>query len=112
MKRRTDRTRVEKSSGNVFADLGLPDAEERLAKADMALAIARELAERGLRQGEAADLLGVAQPDISNLTRGRLAGYSLERLARLLNRLGRDVEIRVKPRRSRAARGRLRVTAH
>ena len=102
---------VEQSSGNVFADLGLPNPEERLAKADLALAIAREIEARHLTQAEAADLLGVAQPDISNLMRGRLSGYSIERLTRLLNVLGRDVEIRVRRARAGASRGHLRVAA-
>jgi len=100
---------VEESSGNVFADLGLSNPEERLAKADLAIAISREVQARGLTQAEAADLLGVAQPDVSNLMRGRLSGYSLERLTRLLNALGQDVEIRVRPSKTAGERGRLRV---
>jgi predicted XRE-type DNA-binding protein len=100
---------VEESSGNVFADLGLSDPEERLAKADLAIAISREIQRRGLTQVEAADLLGVAQPDVSNLMRGRLSGYSIERLTRLLNALGQDVDIRVRPSQTGDERGRLRV---
>lgn len=111
MKKKAGRIPVEQSSGNVFADLGLPNPEERLAKADLAIAIAREIEARGLTQAKAADLLGVAQPDISNVMRGRLAGYSIERLTRLLNALGRDVEIRVCPRESGRDRGHLRVAA-
>jgi predicted XRE-type DNA-binding protein len=111
MRKKAEETAVEQSSGNVFADLGLPNAEERLAKADLGLAIAREIEARRLTQGEAADLLGVAQPDVSNLMRGRLAGYSIERLTRLLNLLGRDVEIRVGRARTGAKRGHLRVAA-
>jgi predicted XRE-type DNA-binding protein len=111
VRKKTDATVVEKSSGNVFADLGLPNPEERLAKTDLAIAITRELEARGLTQAEAADGLGVAQPDISNLMRGRLAGYSIERLTRWLNVLGRDVEIRVRPRRRGKKRGHLRVAA-
>ncbi|MBI4207471.1 MAG: XRE family transcriptional regulator [Betaproteobacteria bacterium] len=109
VKRKGEKILVEESSGNVFADLGLPNAEERLAKADLAIAIAREIESRGLTQAEAADLLGVAQPDISNLMRGRLSGYSIERLTRLLNALGRDVEIRIHPTRAGEQRGHLRV---
>jgi predicted XRE-type DNA-binding protein len=109
MKKKTARIVVEESSGNIFADLGLPDAEERLAKADLAIAIAREIEARGLTQAEAAEVLGLAQPDISNLRRGHLAGYSIERLTRLINALGRDVEIRVRPSRAGNQRGHLRV---
>lgn len=111
MKNKAKGIPVEQSSGNVFADLGLPNPEERLAKADLAIAIAREIEARDLTQAEAADLLGVAQPDISNLKRGRLSGYSIERLTRLLNVLGRDVEIRVRRARAGAKRGHLRVAA-
>jgi len=95
----------EKSSGNVFADLGLPNAENRLAKAELALKISEILAKRRLSQSKAAALLGVDQPEISALVRGQLAGFSLERLVRFLNILGRDVQIAVKakPRRPQRA---------
>jgi predicted XRE-type DNA-binding protein len=109
MTRKNRKVLVEESSGNVFADLELPNAEERLAKADLAIAIAREIESRALTQAEAAAVLGVAQPDVSNLMRGRLSGYSIERLTRLLNALGRDVEIRIHPARSGEERGHLRV---
>jgi predicted XRE-type DNA-binding protein len=85
------------SSGNVFADLGLPDADELLAKADLAIQISRIIEERGLTQVEAAALLGVDQPKVSALARGRLEGFSMERLYRFLNALGQDVEIVVRP---------------
>jgi len=111
MRKKRNQIVVEKSSGNVFADPGLPNPEERLAKADLAIAIAREIQARGLTQAEAAELLGVAQPDISNLMRGRLFGYSIERLTRLLNALGRDVVIRVRRARAGATLGHLRVAA-
>jgi len=109
MAKKRSKIPLEESSGNVFADLGLSDPEERLAKADLAIAISREVESRGLTQSEAADLLGVAQPDVSNLMRGRLSGYSIERLTRLLNALGQDVEIRVRPTRKGEERGHLRV---
>lgn len=95
MSKRT--TVAEKSSGNVFADLGLPNAEERLAKAELARKIGAIIAERHLTQTQAAELLGIDQPKISALMRGRLESFSLERLMRFLNALGRDVEIVVKP---------------
>ena len=83
------------SSGNVFADLGLPDADELYAKATLSLIIARKLRDRGLTQAEAAKLLGTTQPKISELVRGRLAGFSMERLFRYLNALGMSVRIQV-----------------
>lgn len=100
---------VEGSSGNVFQDLGLPDAEERLAKALLSREIARVIDERGLTQAQAAERLGASQPDISNLVRGRLSGFGLERLTRYLKALGRDVEIRVRPNSGGLDRGQLRV---
>ena len=82
---------------NIFADLGRPDADELLAKAELARAIRHLIAARGLTQAVAARLLGIAQPDVSNLHRGRLAGFSMERLYRFLNLLGQDVRIVVQP---------------
>ncbi len=93
-------------SGNVFADLGFPNSEELLAKAELAQKIAAIISRRRLTQAEAATLLGVDQPKVSALLRGRLSGFSLERLMRFLILLGRDVEIVVKerPRPRRPAR--------
>ncbi len=101
--------KVEESSGNVFADLDLPHAEERLAKAMLSREISRVIEERGLTQAEAAEILGASQPDVSNIICGRLSGYALERLARYLNALGQDVEIRVRPKDAGEKRGHLRV---
>jgi predicted XRE-type DNA-binding protein len=88
---------AEKSSGNVFADLGLPNPEDRLAKAELARRISVIISEQRLTQLEAAAVLGIDQPKVSALVRGRIGGFSLERLLRFLNVLGRDVEIVVKP---------------
>ena len=85
--------RVEPGSGNVFADLGLDNADERLVRADLAAVIIREIAARGWTQDEAAERLGVAQPDVSNIKRGRLVNFSQERLLTMLRRLGIDVKI-------------------
>lgn len=101
---------VTKGSHNVFADLGLPDSEELLAKARLASAISDIITGRHLTQTEAADLLGTSQPKVSNLMNGRLDGFSLERLARFLNSLDRDVEIRVKRRPRSRKDARLLVT--
>lgn len=86
---------VIESGGNVFADLDLPESEQTLAKARLASMIASIIESRGLTQAEAARVLGATQPIVSNLRRGRLSGFSLDRLLRFLNALGRDVEIRV-----------------
>jgi predicted XRE-type DNA-binding protein len=88
----------EEGSGNVFADLGLPNAPELQAKADLAAEISRTIGERGLTQVEAAAVLGIDQPKVSALVRGRLGGFSMERLYRFLNALGKDVEIVVRDR--------------
>ena len=76
---------VTEGSSNVFADLGLPDSEELLAKAQLASTISDIIKGRHLTQTEAASVLGTTQPKVSNLVRGRLEGFSLERLALFLN---------------------------
>jgi predicted XRE-type DNA-binding protein len=86
---------VTPSSGNVYADLGLPDAEEMYAKSLLSILIARAIRERGLTQSDAARLLGTTQPKVSELVRGRLSGFSIERLFRFLNALGMTVRIQV-----------------
>ena len=102
---------VIRSSGNVFADLGLPNPEERLAKAKLALAISRVIEERDLTQREAATLMGIDQPKVSHVLRGRLADFSTERLMGFLTGLGRDVEIVVRRAPRSRKRGRLHVAA-
>jgi predicted XRE-type DNA-binding protein len=102
--------KVTRSSGNVFADLGLPDADHLLAKADLAIEISSIIEDRGLTQAEAAEIMGVDQPKVSALVRGRLDGFSMERLYRFLNALGRDVEIVVRPTPESKEGSRLRVT--
>jgi predicted XRE-type DNA-binding protein len=97
------------SSGNVFADLGVPAPEDALAKAELARRISRLIEARGFAQAQAAKLLGIDQPKISALRRGRLAGFSLERLMRFLVLLGQDVEIVIKPRPRSRTQPRLRV---
>jgi predicted XRE-type DNA-binding protein len=89
--------KVMMSSGNVFADIGLPDAEERLAKAQLAHKISEIIQKRHLSQAEAARILGTEQPKISAIMNGKLSGFSLERLIYFLNVLGSDVQIIVKP---------------
>lgn len=96
-------------SGNVFEDLGHPRPAEALAKAELARKIGTFIAKRGLTQAAAAELLQIDQPKISALVRGRLAGFSLDRLVRFLVLLGNDVEIIVKPRTRTGGRARVLV---
>jgi predicted XRE-type DNA-binding protein len=97
---------VTRGSGNVFADLGFPDAAERQAKLRLAYTLNQVLDERKLSQADAAKVLGVTQPKVSALRHYKLAGFSVERLMNLLTALDQDVEIviRQKPRSKRAAR--------
>jgi len=89
--------RTEKSSGNVFADLGLPHPERELLKAKLTLQIYRLIKRRGLKQAEAGKILGIQQPHVSALMRNRAAAFSVERLMDFLTALGQDVEIIVRP---------------
>ncbi|MYB51023.1 MAG: XRE family transcriptional regulator [Acidobacteriia bacterium] len=101
---------IERSSGNVFADLGLPDADAHMLKAELVARIDEVIRERQLKQVDAARLLGLSQPDVSRLLRGNFREYSLERLLRLLARLGHDVEIVIRESSSERT-GRLKVAA-
>ena len=96
-------------SGNVFEDLGHPRPAEAMAKAELARKIAALIAKRRLTQSAAAGLLNLDQPKVSALVRGRLAGFSLDRLVRFLVLLGSDVEIVVKPRTKATGRARVLV---
>jgi predicted XRE-type DNA-binding protein len=89
--------RFTESSGNVFADLGMDDADEMLAKAQLAYEIAKIIERNEWNQAEAAHILEIDQPKVSMLLRGRLSGFSTERLFRFLNALGQNVEIVVFP---------------
>jgi len=97
------------SSGNVFADLNLPQADDLLAKAELAAKIIAEIQRRRLTQSQAAAILGIDQPKVSALKQGKLSGFSIERLMRFLLALGRDIEITVKGRAKSRSVARLRV---
>jgi predicted XRE-type DNA-binding protein len=88
---------VLEGSGNVFADLGLQNADQELTKARLTLQIARIIKDRGLTQVEAAKILGIQQPHVSALTRNRAGSFSVGRLIDFLTALGQDVEITVTP---------------
>src|SRR6266700_8011914 len=92
----------EPSTGNVFADLGLPNADEHLIKAGLVVRIDRTIRKRKLTQGAAAQIMGIDQPKVSAMLSGQFRGYSVERLMRFLVALGHDVEIVVKPGKSGA----------
>ena len=78
---------VHDGGGNIFDDMGLPNPGERLAKAELARVIRRIVRERGLKQTAIAELLGVKQPDVSDVMRGKLARFGMERLERFLTAL-------------------------
>ena len=105
----SDDTAVHDSSGNVFADMGMADAESRLAKAELARAIRGILRTRGLTQIEAARILGITQPDVSNLVRGKLSRFSEQKLQEFLLLLGMDVTVTISPAPAEQKRGHLVV---
>jgi len=102
--------KVVASSGNVFADLGLPVAEEKRTRVQLAVSLNQIIQKRHLSQEAAARVLGVNQPKISALTNYRLDGFSVERLMNFINALGCDVEIVIRKPRSRKSAG-IHVTA-
>jgi predicted XRE-type DNA-binding protein len=105
-----ERIRFTPGSGNVFADVGLPDAEELLAKARLAEAIDDAIAAAGLTQADAGRRMGVDQGSVSKLVNGRLDGFSQERLIRYLVAMGTSVEILVGRAENGRSAGRLTVT--
>lgn len=104
-----EKIKVHVGSDNIFADLGLPNPEEHLAKAELASRIAEVLRQRRLTQAATAELLGIDQPKVSRLLRGYLTNFSTERLMHFLTLLGRDVEIVVRPTPRSRRQGRVRV---
>lgn len=99
---------IAESSGNVFADLGLPNPEQELMKAELTLQIYRIIKQCGMTQVEAAKVLGIKQPHVSLLMRNRAGSFSVGRLMEFLTALGQDVEVAVTP--SRKAHGEISVT--
>jgi predicted XRE-type DNA-binding protein len=94
-------------SGNIFADLGLPNAEEHQLKAALVLQLSRLIKKRKLSQSDAAKLLGVKQPDLSKMLRGHYRGYSVARMMRMLTAFNQDVEITTRPHRKTGEAGRI-----
>ena len=96
-KRVIDGVEVQRSSGNVFADLGLPDADKLKIKTGLVIEIRKAIRQQGLTQHEAATRMGVTQPKVSGMMRGDFSNLSERKLMDCLNRLGYDIEIKVKP---------------
>lgn len=96
-KRIIDGVEVEMGSGNVFADIGLPDADKLKIKSGLVIEITKAVRKLGLTQDEAARRMGIAQPKVSGMLRGDFANLSERKLMDCLNRLGYDIEIKVRP---------------
>ena len=96
-KRTIDGITVETGSGNVFADLGLPDADKLKIKSGLVIEITRAIRRLGLTQEEAGRRMGIPQPKVSGMMRGDFANLSERKLMECLNRLGYDIEIQVRP---------------
>ena len=89
-------TRIEEGSGNVFADLGFANPEQEQLKAHLTLQIYRTIKQRGLTQAQAGEILGIKQPHVSSLVRGRSGNFSVGKLMEFLTALGQDVEVKVR----------------
>jgi predicted XRE-type DNA-binding protein len=109
MKRKNKGLEVEEGSGNVFRDLGFPNAAREQLKADLTLQIYRLIKARDLTQAEAGEILGIRQPHVSALMRGHSGAFSVERLMQFLTALGQDVEITLRPTRKRKEHGEMSV---
>ena len=104
-----DKISIEESTGNVFADLGLPNFEQEQLKAKLTLQIYRVIKNRNLTQTEAGKILGIKQPHVSALMRNRAGNFSVGRLLNFLTALGQDIEISVKPAPKNKEHGKLLV---
>jgi len=96
-KRNAADEKIEVGSGNVFADLGFEDAEERLLRAQLATEITQLIKKKGWTQAQTAERTGLDQPKVSRLLRGHVSGFSADRLFAILNRIGHSVEVRISP---------------
>ena len=107
----TRKIKVEMSSGNIFADLGLPDAETHFLKAQIVSEIYRLTHERKLTQIQAGKLMGISQPEVSRLFKGNFREYSIDRLMSFLTAFDRDVDIVVRPHKKAGKTGRITFTS-
>lgn len=99
-------------SGNVFADLGVPDADDHQLKADFVLHIRDVIAQQGLTQTAAASRMGLKQPNLSRMLSGQFRGVSVSKLMSMLNALGQDVDIQTSPTKAKNRRSRTRLCPH
>lgn len=106
----TRRTKIEVGSGNIFADLNLPDAGSHFLKAQIVSEIYRLASERKLTQAQVGKRIGVSQPEVSRMFKGHFREYSIERLMEFLTAFDRDVEIVVKPHKKTGKGGRITFT--
>ena len=103
--------KVTKSSGNVYADLGIPEPDTHALKANLVHRIGKLIEKNGYTQKAAAAALGISQPDVSKMLKGQFRAFSLERLLKFLKALGQDVEITVKKSAGKREHGRMSVAA-
>ncbi len=111
MKKIKEVKKVQKSSGNIFADLDLSSPQDRLVKAELAHRICQAIAARRLTQTKAAEIMRLDQPKVSALMHGKLKGFSVERLFQCLNDLGHEIQITIRPARQGSRRGDTHVVA-
>jgi len=109
--KKVTKRKIRRSGTNVFADLGLPDSENHLIKAQLVSRMMDIMKVRKLTQSETARIVGIAQPDVSNLIHGRFRGYSIDRLMSFLVALDQDIEITVRSKPKRRSAGRVSVSA-
>ena len=103
----TRKIEFEVGSGNIFADIGLPDAETHFLKAQIVAEIYRLTKERKLTQSAAGKRMGISQPEVSRMFKGHFQEYSVDRLMTFLTTFDRDVEIRVRPHKKGGHTGRI-----
>ena len=103
----TRKIKLDVGSGNIFADLGLPDAETHFLKAQIVAEIYRLTKERKLTQAASGNRMGISQPEVSRMFKGNFQEYSVDRLMAFLTTFDRDVEIRVRPHKKAGHAGRI-----
>jgi predicted XRE-type DNA-binding protein len=109
--KKAEKSKIRRGGTNVFADLGLPDAKNHLVKAQLVSRMMDIMKARKLTQTETARIIGIAQPDVSNLIHGRFRGYSIDRLMTFLVALDQDIEITVRSKPKGRSAGSVRVSA-